>query len=207
MSAAKSLTDDLVPMLENGDRLTSAEFERRYEAMPELKKAELIEGVVFLSSPVSKGHSRAHSILGGWLLAYSAAHPEASSHNDGSVRLDIDNQFQPDVMLRRVGKETTASDKEILDGAPELVAEIALSSVSRDLYAKKHVYRRTGVREYIVWRVLDREVDWFELRDGDFVARQPDSAGIIESRVFPGLRLNVTALLAGDVAAVLKALR
>ena len=39
-----------IPPLENGDRLTVAEFERRYEAMPELKKAELINGVVHIPS-------------------------------------------------------------------------------------------------------------------------------------------------------------
>ena len=38
--------------LENGDRLTRAEFERRYAAMPRLKKAELIEGIVYVPSPV-----------------------------------------------------------------------------------------------------------------------------------------------------------
>jgi Uma2 family endonuclease len=207
MSAAKTSLDDYVPTLESGDRLTSTEFERRYEQMPELKKAELIEGVVFLSSPVSSDHSRAHSILGGWLLNYSGAHPETSSHNDGSVRLDVDNQFQPDAVLRRVSHgNATLGENRLLEGGPELVVEIAISSVSRDLYTKKHVYRRSGVREYIVWRVLDREVDWFELRDGEYVARTPDAAGIIESVQFPGLRLHVPALLAGDVAAVLRAL-
>jgi hypothetical protein len=41
-----------IPPLENGDRLTRAEFERRYDAMPNLKKAELIKGIVYLGSPV-----------------------------------------------------------------------------------------------------------------------------------------------------------
>lgn len=142
------------------------------------------------------------------MLAYSAAHPEASSHNDGSVRLDIDNQFQPDVYLRLVrGEAPSLLDSRLLDGAPELVVEVAVSSVSRDLHAKKNVYRRTGVREYVFWRVLDRALDWFELTDGEYVLREPDKAGIIESRTFPGLRLNVTALLQGDAAAVLAALR
>ncbi|MGE0601578.1 MAG: Uma2 family endonuclease [Dehalococcoidia bacterium] len=199
---------DFIPPLENGDRLTSIEFERRYEAMPELKKAELIEGVVFLASPVSISHSRGQNTLATWLGTYAALHREVGAHSDGSVRLDPDNQFQPDIFLWKTsGGTARIGDKDILDGAPELVVEVAASSVSRDLYAKKNVYRRNGVREYIVWRVRDAEVDWFELREGDYVRREPDSDGVIESVQFPGLRLPVQALLNGDVAAVLGAVR
>lgn len=36
--------------LENGDRLSRFEFEHRYQAMPELKKAELVEGVVYIKT-------------------------------------------------------------------------------------------------------------------------------------------------------------
>lgn len=208
MVTARELAPDMIPPLESGDRLTSIEFERRYEAMPELKKAELIEGVVFLPSPVSLDHSRGQNALAGWLAIYAAHHPEVSAHSDGSVRLDIDNQFQPDVFIWRVqGGTARIGDKDLLDGAPELVVEVAASSVSRDLFSKKHVYRRNGVREYIVWRVLDGEVDWFELREGDHLRREPDAEGIIESNQFAGLRLNVAALLSGDLAAVLAAVR
>ena len=66
------------PALENGDRLTRAEFERRYEARPDLKKAELIEGVVRMPSPTrSAGHARPHAAIVGWLFAY--ARPTRSS--------------------------------------------------------------------------------------------------------------------------------
>jgi Uma2 family endonuclease len=196
------------PPLESGDHLTSREFERRYEAMPELKKAELIEGVVFLASPVSLDHSEGQGVLTGWLAVYAARTPGVRFHSDGSVRLDVDNQFQPDVFLWRTeGGTAHVGEKGLLDGAPELVVEVAASSVSRDLYTKKNVYRRSGVSEYLVWRVRDREVDWFELRDGEYVPREPDSTGIIESAQFPGLRLNVAALLSGDLAAVLAEVR
>lgn len=206
MVSARALEEP--PPLENGDRLTMAEFERRYEAMPELKKAELIEGVVFLASPVGLGHSRGQSIMATWLGTYAAIHPECSVHTDGSVRLDADNEFQPDVFLWRPGAGTASEgERGLLDGPPDLVVEVASSSVSRDLFAKKHVYRRGGVREYIVWRVRDEAVDWFELRDGEYVVRQPDPGGHIESSEFHGLRLDVTALLRGDFAAVLAALR
>ena len=195
-----------LPPLENGDRLTMREFERRYEAMPDLKRAELIEGVVFLASPVGLDHSEGHTALVGWIATYKALHPLVRAHTDGSVRLDADNQFQPDIFLwRPTGGSAREGERNILDGAPELVVEVAASSVSRDLFSKKHVYRRNGVQEYIVWRVRDVALDWFELVEGDYVLREPDAAGIIESGQFPGLRLNVSALLAGDLKPVLEA--
>jgi hypothetical protein len=46
-----SKTQDLPP-LENGDRLTRPEFERRYAAAPHITKAELIEGIVYVASPL-----------------------------------------------------------------------------------------------------------------------------------------------------------
>ena len=90
--------------------------------------------------------------------------------------------------------------------APQLVVEVAASSVSYDLYEEKEAYRRNGVREYVVWRVLDRAIDWFELRDGAYVLREPNAEGIVESEQFPGLRLSVPSMLAGDAAGVLAAL-
>lgn len=197
-----------VPTLESGDHLTLREFERRYDAMPELKKAELIEGVVFLASPVSLQHSREQGLLTVWAGTYTALHPEVSLHTDGSVRLDSDNEFQPDVFLRRIDSPLSApGERNLLDGAPELVIEVAVSSVSRDLFAKKHVYRRSGVPEYVVWRVRDRELDWFDLVDGDYVARAPAADGMMESRQFPGLKLDVAALRDGDLARLLAAIR
>jgi hypothetical protein len=65
-----------IPPLQNGDHLTRDEFMRRYEAMPELKKAELIEGVVFMGSPVShEYHCEPHAVLIGNLYHYRAHRP------------------------------------------------------------------------------------------------------------------------------------
>ena len=61
-----------LPPLEDGDHLTRAEFERRYDAMPHLKKAELIEGVVYMPSPVSLRHWRPDGRIHTWLGYYSA---------------------------------------------------------------------------------------------------------------------------------------
>jgi Uma2 family endonuclease len=202
---------DGVPALENGDRLTRAEFERRYEAMPNLKKAELIEGVVYVPSPVRhRQHGSPHAHLIGWLFQYAAHTPGVEVGDNSSVRLDLDNEPQPDALLfidPACGGQVRISADGIIEGAPELVAEVASSSVSYDLHAKLHVYRRNGVPEYFVWRVLDREIDWFVLRAGQYERMPVDGQGLLRSEVFPGLWLEPAALVRGDLATVLATLQ
>jgi len=197
----------VVPALENGDRLTRAEFERRYEAMPHLKKAELIEGVVYVPSPVRhRQHGSPHAHLIVWLGQYAAHTPGVEVGDNSSVRLDLDNEPQPDALLfidPTRGGQVRISDDGIIEGAPELVAEVASSSVSYDLHVKLHVYRRSGVREYLVWRVLEQEIDWFVLRDGQYERMPLDAQGLVHSEVFPGLWLDPAALIRGDLTSVL----
>lgn len=203
--------DRQLPPLESGDRLTRAEFERRYEAMPELKKAELIEGVVYVPSPVSaEYHGRPHAKLMGWLTHYLAYTPGVDVSDNSTVRLDLDNEPQPDAMLCILpehGGQSRDEEGGYVAGPPELVAEIAASSASYDLHVKKKVYRRNGVREYVVWRVYDRRLDWFVLREGRYEALAPDADGVLRSEVFPGLWLDAAALLRGDLAGVLAVLQ
>src|SRR5205823_379507 len=123
-----------IPPLQNGDRLTRAEFERRYEAMPELKKAELIEGEVYMPSPVRHGrHSHPHSLIVTWFGYYAVHTPGVDSGDNGSIRLDLDNEPQPDAYLiirpERGGQARISAD-DYIEGAPELVAEVSSSSVS-----------------------------------------------------------------------------
>lgn len=199
------------PPLENGARLSRDEFERRYEAMPHLKKAELIEGVVFMPSPVHFGsHGNPHVQIIVWLATYYAATPGANSGDNATVRLDTETEVQPDVLLRletEVGGTSDISDDDYIEGPPELIVEIAASSVSYDLHDKKRLYQRNGVQEYLVWRVYDEALDWFHLRDGVYHKLTADDDGLIRSQVFPGLHLDVLALLQGDLAAVLAAAR
>lgn len=186
--------------------LTREEFERRWDLHPEIKKAELINGMVFLEVSVSPRHGRSHGHISGWLATYSANHPEAEFHADTTVRLG-DNDVQPDALLRFVigGRSRWADDA--IEGPPELAVEVAVSSVAKDMHIKKDAYRRAGVLEYLVWQVWDRRVDWWELRDGQYVSIEPDADGVIESLVFPGLRLHVPKLLEGDLAGVLAELQ
>jgi Uma2 family endonuclease len=197
------------PPLENGDRLTRAEFERRYEAMPRLKKAELVEGVVYVPSPVRYNqHGKPSSDIEIWLGTYRVSTPGVDSAGNTTVRLDFDNEVQPDVLLRleRGGRSEIGPDGYV-EGAPELVVEVAASSASYDLHDKLRAYRRNGVQEYVVWRMLDGALDWLILREGSYEQLSPDQAGVVRSEVFPGLWLAVPALLAGDLAAVLATLQ
>ena len=199
------------PMLENGDRLPRGEFERRYEALANVKKAELIEGIVHLPSPVrAQNHAQPNNAVAAWLGTYSAYTPHVSALDNATVRLDMDNEPQPDALLRidaAAGGQSRLSADDYVEGAPELVVEIAASSASYDLHAKLNAYRRNGVAEYIVWRARDDALDWFVLQDGEYRPLAPDAGGVVESQGFPGLRLPVDALLAGDVATVLAELR
>lgn len=203
-------TTSILPPLENGDRLTRIEFERRYETMPHVKKAELIDGVVYMPSPVRILHAEPHADVMTWLGNYRVATPGVRLGDNPTVRLDIDNEPQPDAALRidsDKGGKANASPDGYIEGPPELVVEIALSSAAYDLHDKKHVYRRNGVQEYLVWQVYDKRIDWWELRDELYTPLSADEHGIVRSRVFPGLWLHANALLQGDMAAVLAALQ
>jgi len=200
-----------VPRLEPGDRLTRDEFERRYEAMPHVKKAELIEGEVFMPSPVSwEFHGSPHVDIAGWLAVYKASTPGTDVGDNSTARLDTDNEPQPDVALivrPEHGGRVTFDDKGMLTGSPDLVAEVSASTASIDLNRKLNVYRRNQVTEYVVWRVYDKQLDWFRLIQDKYVLLTPDESGVVHSQVFPGLRLAVQTLLAGDLATVLAELR
>lgn len=200
-----------IPPLEAGDHLTRCEFERRYEAMPGVKKAELIEGVVYMPSPVRvKKHGEPHSHIVTWLGTYAALTPGVHVADNATVRLDLDNEPQPDALLwlehATEGRSRVGED-DYLEGAPELVAEVAASSASYDLHEKLRVYRRNGVQEYVVWRVYDKQLDWFQLLNGEYVRLTPDAKGVISSQVFPGLRLAIAALLTDEMATVLSELQ
>jgi Uma2 family endonuclease len=199
-----------VPRLCAGDRLSRDEFERRYNAMPECKKAELVEGVVYMPSPVtSSRHGEPHAMLMTWLGTYVAATPGVRCADNATVRLDLDNEPQPDGLLRRLpehGGRARLSAEGYVEGPPELVVEVAASSASYDLHDKLRAYRRNGVPEYLVWRTDDAAVDWFALRSGAYERLPHGTDGVVRSAVFAGLCLDVPALLAGDLAAVLRRL-
>lgn len=192
----------------DGDRLSREEFHRRYLRMPHIRKAELIEGVVHMPSPVRCSlHGSPDAFLIGWLAYYCSKTPGLQPAANATVKLDDDNEFQPDALLlipAHAGGTSRLDDGDYIVGAPDLVAEISGSTVKVDLGEKLDAYRRNGVREYLVWRVEDRAIDYFMLKDGQFVRQMPTS-NICKSEVFPGLWLDVNAMLAGNLAGVLAA--
>lgn len=197
-----------IPPLQNGDRLTLAKFEERYDATPGLKHAELIDGKVFMSPPMSYGgRSRPHANLITVLGVYRALTPGVDVGDNGSVRFDIGNMPQPDAFLLinpSHGGQTKISADDYITGAPELIVEVSATSASFDLHDKFDLHLRNSVREYIVWRTLDEEFDYFILRQGKFerLTKSPDN--LFHSEVFPGLWLDPAALIAGDLAFALQ---
>jgi Uma2 family endonuclease len=199
------------PPLESGDRLTRPEFERRYAATPHIKKAELIEGIVYVASPLRfTPHAEPHSRLVTWLGTYAAYTPGVQSGIEPTLRLDLDNELQPDIVLildEAVGGRTRLTEDGYLEGTPELVVEIAASSAAIDLGSKKQVYRRNGVLEYIVWQSYENQLEWFCLTDGEYLLLRPNQDGIICSRAFPGLWLALNDLLSNKMTRVLEVLQ
>jgi hypothetical protein len=196
-------------LLQPGDHLTAEEFERRFDAMPDLKKAELINGVVYMPSPVSfDDHASPHVAMGTWLGYYQAFTFGVRAGDNATVRLNPKNRPQPDLLLLirpECGGATTITDGYVT-GSPEHVDEISASSVSYDLHSKLKEYHLAGVREYVVWRVWDRAIDWFVRTEQAYDKIEAEN-GIYRSRIFPGLWLDADAMLAGDLARVLAVLQ
>jgi Uma2 family endonuclease len=194
--------------LEQGMRMTAEEFDRAYEQADDVR-AQLIEGVVHMASPVWATHSSPHADLIALLRMYAAKRIGIRVHDNVSVQLDAENRVQPDIILLRVPPKPGGAwirERRYVVGAPDLVAEIAGSSSGIDLGDKLEAYRRNGVREYVVWRTDDRQIDAFTLVDGHYVPIAPDDAGIVRSIVFPGLWLDIPALLADDFGRALETL-
>jgi Uma2 family endonuclease len=201
----------LIPPLESGDRLNRYEFERRYNAMPHLRKAELIEGVVYVPAALHfRSHGQPHGNLIIWLGNYKVATPGIELGVEPTVRLDLDNEPQPDAVLlieEHSLSQARLSEDDYIVGAPELVAEIAASSAAIDLGDKKRAYRRNGIKEYIVWQVFEQKLDWFYLQEGEYISLPINEDGVIQSQVFPGLWLAVNDLLSGNMGRVLAVLQ
>lgn len=199
------------PPLMAGDRLTRVEFERRYRHQPTTKKAELIEGVVYMPSPVTFGrHANPHHSLVTWTGLYVAATPGVEGGDNATVRLDNNNEVQPDILLRidpAVGGRSRIDGDDFIAGAPELIVEIAATSANYDMHDKKHIYARNGVAEYLVALTHEQAVHWFVLREGEYVALAPGEDGMLRSEAFPGLWLDAAALWRHDLATLLAVLQ
>jgi Uma2 family endonuclease len=196
--------------LNTGDRLSRAEFERRYEARPDLKKAELIEGVVYVSSPVYPWHGEPHSDIITWLGNYRAATPGVRVSDNTSLQLDEESEPQPDVSVwidDPTSEALRVPKDSIPEIAPDLIVEVAASSVVQDLRGRLNAYHRNGVQEYLVLLVHEQEVRWYAWEAEAYQRIEPDEAGILRSRGLPGLWLQPAYFWEGNLARVLAVLQ
>lgn len=191
------------PLLVDGQRLTQPEFHARYEAAPSGTWAELITGVVRMSSPVGRPHGRGTGDAYLWVRYYAEFTPGVEALDNTSTVLNGGTEVQPDVQLRilpEAGGQTRGED--LILGAPELVVEVAHSSRRLDLGAKLAEYERAGVLDYVVRCIEPDEVRWHARRGGRLEQVPPDADGLYRSAAFPGLWLDPATLLAGDTRAL-----
>lgn len=198
---------ETIPPLEAGDHLDQPTFHERYENMPEGFRAELIGGVVYVPSPAKLRHGRPNALICAWMSRYWVETPGTEFLPDTTTILAEDSEPQPDGMLIISGGQTHENEDDYLTGAAEFIAEIASSTASYDLHAKRRDYEKHGVQEYLVIVVRQKRVVWFRRDNGQYVELPPDADGILRSRVFPGLWLAPAAFLAKDKARVLAVLQ
>jgi Uma2 family endonuclease len=193
--------------LHAGDRMSREEFHRLYKQTPPGFKAELIGGTVYVASPMKRPHSTNHLPLGTLFFTYEGRTPGVESGDNATIMLDDEGEPQPDLFLRvlpEFGGQSSTSEDEYIQGAPELLAEIAHSSRAIDLHGKRDDYERNGVLEYLVLCLQERQLRWFDLRHGQEL--QPDADGICRIRSFPGLWIDAAAVLAKDYFRMMAAL-
>jgi Uma2 family endonuclease len=203
MSTASSMSP-----LHSGDRMSQAEFHRRYAAYPEDVKFELIGGIVYMASPLRRSHGRWHLQLGALLERYASATPGVEALDNTTTILGEESEPQPDLALRILsayGGQSRETDDDYVLGPPELIAEVAHSSRAIDLHRKRLDYQRAGVREYLVLCVEESELHWWRFRPGGRIA--PDGKGVYRSRVFPGLWIDVPALFGARRSRLMALLR
>jgi Uma2 family endonuclease len=184
---------------ENGDHMSQPEFHRIYSQMPERFRAELIGGIVYVASPLKVRHGTNHSHLNGLFWTYAGHTPGVECSDSTTIILGSKDEPQPDLFLRILpecgGQSGTTAD-DFVDGAPELIAEVAGSSRAIDLGKKRTTYARHGVLEYLVLNLRDRRLHWFDLKGGPELTADAD--GVCRIGTFPGLWIDHGALLAGD---------
>src|SRR6266849_772127 len=199
-----------LPRLEAGDHLDQATFHARYEAMPPDFRAELIGGVVFVPSPLRSEHGVSHALVMGWLTNYWGATPGTQVRDNATAILGEESEPQPDAALiiePESGGQSSISEDGYATGPPELIVEVASSSESVALHAKRRDYEQAGVLEYVVVVLRQHVVRWFVLQEGVYREMNAGEEGIFTSTVFPGLLLHAPALLQLDGRQVMDTLR
>ena len=189
-----------LPPLVEGQWLDQPTFHARYEAMPPGTRAELINGVVYMPSPVGREHGVAHAPVIFWLFYYADQTPGLEVLDNATAILGPKSEPQPDATLRilpEFGGQTSIK-KKYLAGPPELIAEVSHATRYVDLGPKLEDYQRAGVLEYVVRALEPDQVFWFVREGGILVERPLGEDGLYRSTNFPGLWLDPQALVRGD---------
>ena len=193
-------------LFESGDRLSRDEFLERWERTPALKKAELIDGVVYLPSPVSLTHGDYDGLSQLVLNTFSARTP-ACKFLPNTTWLMLESASQPDSSLFWLPPSgEIKTTKDLATGSPDLVVEIAVSSRSYDLGPKLALYQRADVQEYVAVLTEEERIEWRVLENGSYRLMEPDADGIFRSKVFPGLWVDSAAFWRKDRARLLAVL-
>jgi len=191
-------TAETLPALHAGDHLNRETFHNRYAAMPTKFRAELVQGVVIVASPASCPHGVSHAWILTWLGTYAISTPGTLAFDNTTTIINDVNEYQPDaqlVILPGYGGQGVRVGKYV-EGAPQLIVEVAATSEAYDLFEKFEVYQQAGVQEYVVVLIRERQVRWFAAKDGTFQPLSADAAGVMRSVTFPGLWLDTAALFA-----------
>jgi Uma2 family endonuclease len=199
MNLIPQMKPQVIPPLENGDRLKQKEFHRRYEQYPEDVKIELVGGIVFMASPLRLPHGKYHLKLGMVVDHYVSKTPGVDAADNATAILGEESEPQPDLSMwvsEACGGRAKANADQYLEGPPELIAEIAHSSVAIDLHKKREDYKAAGVLEYLVLCIAEQEIIWFHFPSGKEIKATKE--GVFKSKVFPGFWLDGPALLARD---------
>ena len=195
----------------DGDCLSVNEFLRRYLPYRRHLKAELINGLVSLNRGVRADlEDLSNSVIQSWVRSYAGLTPGTRMDVNTIVILAWDTVPQPNIVLRVLsenGGKSRMTDGGTLKDAPELMVDFTTSHQTFDIRDKLGAFRRHGVAEYLVWWANDQKLDWFCLEQGKYALNLPDSNGVLTSPSFPGLRLNLSALLNRNSAAVMATLR
>jgi hypothetical protein len=200
--------EERIMPLAPGDRMTRPEFLSLWDAHPEIKRAELIGGIVYMPSPLSREHGVMETRVTTWLGTFVAFTPGAEAGNN-TTTLMLDDSPQPDIFLRILPElgGRSGTEGKYLSGGPELIAEICLSWAAYDLHQKRALYEEVGVPEYVAVLLHEQEVRWHRRGAAGFERLAPGADGVYHSEVFPGLWLDPQALLTGDMARVLTVLQ
>ena len=197
--------------LRDGERIPPDEFRRRcgvLEAVGVDFRVEYVNGVVRMMPPPNfAGHTHPIRVMQGLLSAYTRQTPGVIDYTESGVTLPVEEtsaDVSPDLCLvvqPGRGGQMSVDDAGYFVGPPELVVEVANSSLSYDLGEKRDLYEAAGVQEYLVHATRERRLLMMR-RDGDrFRTVMPDADGVLASRIFPGLVFDTAAIIADDIAA------